>query len=262
MLISNVSRENFLRSFEQYFSKLLSDCGGVTGEGMRYASLDGGKRIRPLCVYFGALSVGGNAEIDDILPLTATVELVHNYSLVHDDMPEMDNDDMRRGKPSVHKRFGCATALLVGDGLLTLAMDQALKSKNEAAYEIAKAAMDMVYGQSAELAGCRFMEQWLDMYDKKTAALIRGAFRAGAVCAGADADKLDIVTEFSTCIGLAFQLADDLLDDDVSIVGVIGKDKAQSLLDDYTEQAILLAGQLERSQALISFAHELWHRKA
>ncbi|MDE7372453.1 MAG: polyprenyl synthetase family protein [Clostridia bacterium] len=262
MTVKDTDRAQFLSAFEDYFAGVLNDCESGLGEAMRYATLDGGKRVRPLCVFYGAKAVGGNADINGILPLATAIELIHSYSLVHDDMPEMDNDDMRRGKPSVHKQFGVATALLTGDALLSLAMVQALKADTRASQELAKAALDMVYGQSAEFFGCDGEEQWLAMYSKKTGALIRGAFRAGAICAGADDIALSAVTKFAECVGLAFQLSDDLIDGDKSIVDVIGKDRAQSLLDKQFETARKIADGFCDKEEILKFADELQFRKA
>lgn len=262
MLIADIDKNGFLNEFEKYLKDILDECEGATGDAMRYAALDGGKRVRPLCVYFGARSAGGNVDVKQILPIAAAVELVHNYSLVHDDMPEMDNDDMRRGKPSVHKKFGTATALLTGDGLLTLASTEMLKGDTAAEKEISNAALDMVYGQSAELAGCKGESEWLDMYSKKTGALIRGAFRAGALCAGADTAQIKTITKIAEDIGLSFQIADDLLDDDPSIIDVIGKDTAHKILEDCTMRAEKNAGMLANSAELIKFIEELRHRQS
>ena len=294
MKISEVTREEFLSSFEEYFTAILKDCDGNVGEAMRYATLEGGKRVRPACVYYGAKAAGGNVKLNELLPIAAAIELVHSYSLVHDDMPEMDNDDERRGMPSVHKQFGEATALLAGDGLLTLATGQLLKAHEKAAGEISKAAMSMVYGQAAELAGCADAAEYIKMYSQKTGALIRGAFRSGAICATEgddleellakfaecisegiepksdvlDSGKIDVegivntVTEFAGHVGLAYQIADDLIDGDKSIVDVVGKKEAQAMLKDHLKQATECAGKLASADELIAFAKELCERKA
>ncbi|MCM1306730.1 MAG: polyprenyl synthetase family protein [Bacteroides sp.] len=262
MKVAQIDRTQFLKNFEEYFSEVLGRCEGVLGEAMRYAALDGGKRIRPLCVYFGSKAVGGRADICDILPLASAIELIHSYSLVHDDMPEMDNDDVRRGKSSVHKKFGVATALLTGDALLSLAMAQTLKTDAEASCELAKSALDMVYGQSEEFEGCDGEVQWLSMYAKKTGALIRGAFRAGAICSGASDCEFLAVTQFAECVGLAFQLSDDLLDGDKSIVDVIGRDRAQILLDKQFVKARKIADGFADKDEILKFADELQFRKA
>lgn len=261
--VADFDRTEFIRVFEAYLSAVLSGCEGRTGEAMRYASLGGGKRVRPLCVYLGARAAGGNADINDILPLAAAIELIHSYSLVHDDMPEMDNGELRRGKPSVHKEYGSATALLTGDGLFSLATDQMLKSKSISAMkELASSALEMVYGQSRELAGCADEADWLEMYSKKTGALIRGAFRAGALCADANEEELNNITVFAECVGLAFQLSDDLLDGDPSILDVIGRERAQNLLDGKFATARETAEKLANSDELIAFANEMQTRKS
>ncbi len=293
MRVSDLSRKDFLTAFEEYISNLLKNREGDLGDAMRYAVLDGGKRVRPLCVYYGAKCVGGNADIKDVLPLAAAFELIHSYSLVHDDMPEMDNDEMRRGKPSVHKRFGEATALLTGDALLTLAMSQVIKAEERLSSEISNAAMEMVFGQADELSGCETLDEYIAMYSKKTGALIRGAFRVGALCAvegdelqqliakfteciggetlgeanGTDTSDngkrvLNMITKFAEHLGLAYQLADDLLDEDKSVISVIGREETQNLLDMHSQKAVEYAKRLECADELVAFATELWHRQA
>jgi len=294
MKIKDMTREQFSDRFEKYLRQLLSGARGLTGDAMRYASLDGGKRVRPLCVYYGAKAMGGNADADQLLPAAAATELIHSYSLVHDDMPEMDNDDYRRGKPSTHKKYGASIALLAGDGLLTLAGGELLKLEKNVAGEINSAALDMVYGQSRELEGCKSIDEFLNMYAQKTGALIRGAFRAGALCASAGDDmqtlmaqlakclenddavynigelnvddgkapkKLATVTCFAENLGIAFQLADDLLEGS-GLIYLIGKEEEQKLLDKHTALAMECAKDLECSDELINFAQELWRRKA
>lgn len=108
MKISTIDKNEFLFAFEQSLKDAIGYDDNVIDEGMRYAALDGGKRVRPLCVYYGARSTGKDAEVDEVVSLAVAVELIHNYSLVHDDLPAMDNDDYRRGKLSVHKKFGHA----------------------------------------------------------------------------------------------------------------------------------------------------------
>ena len=120
----------------------------------------------------------------------------------------------------------------------------------------------MVFGQSAEFEGCHGEEQWLAMYEKKTGALIRGAFRAGAICAGASEIELEGVTKFAECVGLAFQLSDDLIDGDKSIVDVIGVEKAQSLLDEQFLTARKIAHGFANADEMLKFADELQFRKA
>ncbi|MBD5091855.1 MAG: polyprenyl synthetase family protein [Clostridiales bacterium] len=267
-----MTAKEYIALIEKELKDILGGCDASIGEAMRYAVLDGGKRVRPLCVYLGAKAVAGDIDsacVNDLLILGEAIELIHSYSLVHDDMPEMDNDDYRRGKLSVHKKYGVGTALLVGDGLLSLAMKLLVKCSNHAASEqIANAALNMVYGQAAECNGCNSREEYLAMYAKKTGALIKGAFLAGAICA---LDKHDdgvynedgykSVKAFAEHLGVAFQLADDLLDDGNSIADLIGRDETKRLLDEHSAAAVAAAEKLKSSDELITFAQVLWHRK-
>ncbi|MDE5601267.1 MAG: polyprenyl synthetase family protein [Clostridia bacterium] len=268
-----MTAKEYIALIEGKLKAVLYGCDESIGEAMRYAVLDGGKRIRPLCVYYGAKAVAGDIDgaiIDDLLVLGEAIELIHSYSLVHDDMPEMDNDDYRRGKLSVHKKYGVGAALLVGDGLQSFAMKLLVECSNHAASkQIASAALDMVYGQAAEFNGCNSKEEYLVMYAKKTGALIKGAFLAGAICAigrcGKDVCEEELyanVNEFAEHLGVAFQLADDLLDDGASIADLIGKEETKRLLDEHSSAAISAAGKLKASDELIEFAKMLWHRKS
>ncbi len=262
-----------IKTFLSAFNDALKDTfkgDTLIDEGMRYAILDSGKRIRPLCVYLGARAVGGGVSCCEVLALALAIECIHNYSLIHDDLPQMDNDDYRRGKLTVHKQFGEANAILIGDQLLSKAM--LLLSEGGVAYgekfsrgakEISQASMDMVYGQQLDLGGCDGESAYLDMYSKKTGALIVGAMCAGAVCAGASDDMLKRVGEYARHIGLAFQLADDLLDlgEDNSIISIIGEKRTREMLLEKTNLAKRCAEALSDSQALIDFADRLFKRE-
>lgn len=263
-----MTANEFIGKVEHGLQSVLGDCEGLTGEAMRYAVTDGGKRVRPFCVYYGAAAVSDDGDIcctEDLILLAEAVELIHSYSLVHDDMPEMDNDDYRRGKLSVHKKYGAATALLVGDALLSFAARLLLKCENrEAAAVISDSAIDMAFGQSAELAGCKDEKDYLEMYSKKTGALIRGAFVSGAICASCGSTetvaKIGNASKFAEHLGLAFQLADDLLDDGDGIASLIGKDKTREMLDTQSSKAIEIAKTLGNREELIGFAERLWRR--
>ena len=188
---------------------------------MRYSLLGGGKRIRGVLALVCCELCGGKKE--DALPFAAAVEMVHAYSLIHDDLPAMDNDDMRRGKPSNHIAFGEAMAILAGDGLLGEAMNVILKNAGDV--ECAWRAMKVLanaYGPEGMLGG-----QVMDMqaenkkisYDEllclqqhKTGALIRAACLMGAIVGGADKKTLDKLESYAEKIGLAFQVKDDILD--------------------------------------------------
>ncbi|MBP2649338.1 MAG: Polyprenyl synthetase [Firmicutes bacterium] len=201
-------------------------------EAMRYSVFAGGKRLRPILLMAAAEAVGksGSAFIN----VACGMEMIHTYSLIHDDLPAMDNDDLRRGKPTNHKVFGEAVAILAGDGLLTEAFKVMLAQPNVAPEilvtvvgEIAAAAgaMGMVGGQTIDLMaeGKTIDGETLKrMHQAKTGALFKAAIRSGARLAGASGVKLAALTEYAEQFGLAFQITDDILD----VVGVeekIGK---------------------------------------
>ena len=237
-------------------------------EGYIYAVKDGGKRIRPISVYLGALSTGktiGDEQLDALVDLASVVELVHSYSLVHDDLPAMDNDDYRRGKLSTHKKYGEANGILIGDGLLTVAMLTALNFDHGANYvnasrHIARGALNMVSGQVYDLADGN--KNYQVIYNLKTAELIANSFRAGAKCVGADDDTVALVGQFGHHLGMAFQLADDLLDDgtETSLVTENGREYVEILLKDETDKAIDKAKNLANSDVLTAFATKLFKR--
>jgi geranylgeranyl diphosphate synthase type II len=237
-------------------------------EGYLYAVKDGGKRIRPISVYFGALATGKTItekDFDALVDLASVVELVHSYSLVHDDLPAMDNDDYRRGKPSTHKKYGEANGILIGDGLLTIAMMTALNLKHgedyiEGAKMIADGALNMVSGQVYDLAeGCKNYEV---IYNLKTAELIANSFKAGARCMGAEESVIHDAGRFGHHLGMAFQLADDLLDDglETSLVTEKGRGQVEKQLQDETMKAMLVAKGLANSEVLTDFATKLFKR--
>ena len=270
MKISTIDKTQFLSMFEQSLKNAIGYGDSVIDEGMRYATLDGGKRVRPLCVYYGARSTGKDAEVDEVICLAVAIELIHNYSLVHDDLPAMDNDDYRRGKLSVHKKFGHANGILIGDQLLTLASCVLLDGAREfgshfarAGQEITSASKRMVFGQANDLQGCETADDFLEMYSQKTAALIVGAFCAGAICAGADFEQIEKIGEYATNIGIAFQLADDILDkgEEESIVSVLGEDETRALLGAKTQRAKEICAGFCGAKELSDFADALCNRQ-
>lgn len=194
-------------------------------ESMRYSLLDGGKRIRPLLTAEFCVLCGGTVE--QALPFGCALEMIHTYSLIHDDLPCMDDDDMRRGRPSNHKVYGEDTALLSGDALQALAFDVMLSPEAvslvdaaravQAAHCLAKAAgaHGMVGGQVIDLAseGKRVsVEHLREMDALKTGALIRAACEMGCILGGGTAEQLNAARVFAEKIGLAFQIVDDILD--------------------------------------------------
>jgi len=188
---------------------------------MRYSVLGGGKRIRPiLCLEAAAAVVGRRAR--GIEELASALELIHTYSLIHDDLPALDNDDLRRGRPTCHRKFGEATAILAGDALLTLAFEVLgrLKTPRSASIitELARAIGTrggMIGGQVADLEAEKrkvSARQLAYIHRSKTGALMRAAVRSGAQAAGAGAVELERLTRYAEKVGLAFQIVDDILD--------------------------------------------------
>ncbi|MFA5591262.1 MAG: farnesyl diphosphate synthase [Lysobacteraceae bacterium] len=212
-------------------------------DAMRHATLDGGKRMRPLLVYAAGTTLGADPATLDAP--AAAIELVHAYSLVHDDLPAMDNDALRRGKPTVHVVFGEANAILAGDALLTLAFEVLTESPSPPATllamvkDLAQASgmQGMVAGQAIDLAAVgqaaaaqpMDAEQLRRMHGAKTGALIRCAVRLGALAADTDEGTQEQLDAFASALGLAFQIRDDILDveGDPQLIGkTVGKDAA------------------------------------
>src|SRR5579885_1331387 len=189
---------------------------------MRYSLFAGGKRLRPALCLAAARACGGAAR--DAMPLACAVECIHTYSLIHDDLPAMDNDDFRRGRPTCHKVFGEGIAILAGDALLTQAFEIASNARPTARYdmavlvrELASAAgsQRLIAGQVADLeAEGREVKrhQLRYIHEDKTAAILKAAVRLGAMSANAEPQKLRAITEFGHGLGLAFQIIDDILD--------------------------------------------------
>lgn len=261
------------------------------GEAMRYAVLSGGKRLRPLLVLAASEAVGGNPEA--ALRAACAVELIHAYSLVHDDMPCMDNDVLRRGKPTVHVKFGEAQALLAGDALQALAFE--LLTPEDASISAATQAMlcrmlaraagfrGMAGGQAIDLASVGkpiSSAQLHDMHRLKTGALLQASVLMGAACASPSVAAQQALSDFGAFIGLAFQVVDDVLDvvaDSGTLGKTAGKDAAQdkptfvSLMglrasQNYAQellsqsQASLRAGGLNNTAALQALADMLVNR--
>jgi geranylgeranyl diphosphate synthase type II len=193
----------------------------VLHEAMRYAVLAGGKRLRPILCMASCEAAGGKPDAA-LLPGLA-LEILHTYTLVHDDLPCMDDDDLRRGRPTTHIRFGEANALLAGDALLTLAFEWTAQVPAPPPYAPGQISLELaigagsqgvIGGQVEDLAaeGQPVNANLVDyIHRHKTAALIRSATRMGAVCAGAPPPHLDALSRYGECIGLAFQIADDIL---------------------------------------------------
>ncbi|HEV2318655.1 MAG TPA: farnesyl diphosphate synthase [Verrucomicrobiae bacterium] len=189
---------------------------------MRYSIFAGGKRMRPALCLAAAEACGGAGK--NVLPLACAVECIHTYSLIHDDLPAMDNDDFRRGKPTNHKVFGEGVAVLAGDALLTQAFEIAAQSKSASRYprermilELARASgsLQLIAGQVADLEaeGKKISETELKfIHERKTSALLCCAVRLGGMSANCTPAQLSALTDFGYHVGLAFQVIDDILD--------------------------------------------------
>lgn len=241
----------------------------IVFDAMRYSIMAGGKRIRPVLALEFCSACGGDINI--ALPFGCAVEFVHGYSLIHDDLPCMDDDDMRRGRPSCHIKFGEANALLAGDALLSLAFETSLCNNNigalqpslalKAAEELARAsgALGMVGGQIIDLEseGKSVDLQTIQyMHSTKTGAIIKAACKMGCIVAGADEKHINAAADYAQRIGLAFQIVDDILDvsgdtkklgkpagsdennNKTTYITHLGIDKSKALVKKLTEEAI------------------------
>ena len=181
-------------------------------DAMSYSLLSGGKRLRPILLMASADAVKASGE--DFLTAATAIEMIHTYSLIHDDLPAMDNDDYRRGKLTNHKVFGEATAILAGDGLLTLAFEVMLRQEGVSPSTLLKV-VDEFAGQAIDLQSegkTITLDELRQMHLGKTGALFRASIRSGAILAGASTEQLAALTDYAESFGLAFQITDDILD--------------------------------------------------
>lgn len=203
------------------YSQFDSDCPNHLKEAIRYCLLAPGKRIRPLLVLTAAQICGG--EISNAMPSACAVEMIHNYSLIHDDLPAMDDDELRRGRPTCHVKFGEATAILAGDALIPMAFEviardtQPAEIANRCIASLARAAgpSQLVGGQADDL-NLQFatpdVESLERIHRRKTGALLSVSLELGAITANASAEYRDCLVKYGKQLGLAFQIVDDLLD--------------------------------------------------
>jgi len=197
-------------------------------DSMAYSLMNGGKRLRPALCLATCELLGGPAS--DAVKVACAMEMIHTYSLIHDDLPSMDNDDMRRGRPSSHKVFGEGNAILAGDGLLSLAFHIVSHTENSKVMQVVShGAFEMVGGQSLDINGEVDAEGLFVMHEKKTGALIRASVLAGAYSSGnPDVEKtIPALAAFSEKFGMLFQITDDILDvvgDPAQLGKTVGKD--------------------------------------
>jgi geranylgeranyl diphosphate synthase type II len=266
----------------------------VIFQAVRYSLFAGGKRLRPILCLAGAEAVGGEGRA--VLPVACALEMIHTYSLIHDDLPAMDNDDLRRGRPTSHRVFGEATAILAGDALLTEAF--ALMSAQRrmpqipperilnVIEEIARAAgfWGMVGGQIADIrseATAADEDTLLYIHTRKTGAMIVASVRAGAILAGAQADEVEALAAYGRHVGLAFQIADDILnvEGDAAMLGkgtgsdadrgkttfpgLLGLDASRTRMETLVAEALRAVGGFDgRAEPLRAIARYVAERRA
>ena len=235
--------ENLLNSYKSRINKqlegLLPRDDSILSSAMRYSVLNGGKRLRPILVYM--TSELGNAKNDSLDTLAGAIELIHCYSLIHDDLPSMDNDDLRRGNPTTHKKYDEATAILAGDALQPLAfellsqIDAPDQSKLAIINNIANACghLGMVGGQIKDIHSDDIKDvEALDlMHSQKTGRLIQTSLETAAILCGLSANEVSMLSEYGSKIGLAFQIQDDIIDIE-SPSYISGKDQGSDIDQD------------------------------
>ena len=265
------SLNEYIEIINQYLDSSIGECSfgeDIVHQAMKYSLSIGGKRIRPVLVLEFCRICGGN--IEDALPFAAAIEMIHTYSLIHDDLPCMDNDDMRRGMPSCHKKYGEEYALLAGDGLLTRAFgivaesDTAKKSPEKAVEAIRllsslAGANGMIGGQVVDLRNedkpCG-LDVLRTMDSLKTGALIKCSALLGVVAAGGTKEQTDAASSYAESLGHAFQIVDDILDvigdekelgkpigsdadsNKSTYVSILGIEQSQKCADELTDKAI------------------------
>ncbi len=258
-------------------------------EAMHYCT-SGGKRLRPALVYMTAEALDADDEGDLISRAAVAVELVHSYSMVHDDLPALDDDALRRGRPTAHAKFGEAMAILLGDALLTRAFGVLAEADDDAGAarlggELARWAgpAELIAGQAADMHLCdvpQGREGMEFIHLHKTASLIRGSARMGAICGRADSPTLERIDVFGRCLGLAFQIVDDLLDvtgethklgkptgrdaemGKRTAANELGVDRARTLADELADRAVSTLDFLgQKAHLLVELTHLLARRE-
>jgi geranylgeranyl diphosphate synthase type II len=247
-------------------------------EPLAYPLFTGGKRIRPaLCIAAWQAVTDDPRQLGLAVPAAAAVELIHTYSLVHDDLPAMDDDDMRRGRPTVHVAYDEPTAILVGDALLTEAFavlaegpwDPAVRSQLVSSLSRAAGYRGMVGGQVADIQGAvKDLDTLTRLHRLKTGAIIGWSTVAGGLVAGASDEAIAALAAYGDAVGLAFQLADDVLDADQdagddgppSFVRLLGVAQTRARAEELSERAVALAQTMPRPEALVALARFTVHR--
>ena len=272
--------EDYLK---QYYAQFHTQPQKPLFEAVEYSLLAGGKRLRPIFAFDFCRMCGGSWQ--DAAPYAAAIEMIHTYSLIHDDLPSMDNDDLRRGRPTNHKIFGEAMAILAGDALLTDAFRLAATGKGDSAQAVrilaeCAGSLGMVGGQVLDIMSEErelTEQEVLDIQSRKTGALIKAACLMGALAGSADQQQMESAAHFADDLGLAFQIRDDMLDvigtreemgkgvgTDAAkntFVRLYGLDKCEELVNQYTNSAIDTLQPFENTEFMISLSRSLTDRR-
>ena len=286
-LLSNAYREYIESYLKEFYERFDDQPQKQLFEAMKYSLLAGGKRLRPIFVFDFCRMCGGDWH--EAAPLAAAVEMIHTYSLIHDDLPCMDNDDFRRGRPTNHKVYGEAMAVLAGDALLTDAFMAVASCQLPKPEDMATAvallaecagSLGMVGGQvldiMAEERECTVQEV-LDIQNRKTGRLISAACALGAIAGGATEEQFDAACKFAAGLGLAFQIRDDMLDvigtqeemgkgvgtDEAknTFVRIYGLEKCEELVQKYTQYAIDALDAFDNNEYMVALAKSLTDRR-
>lgn len=280
-------REYIEQYLSDFYSRFHNEPQQPLFEAMEYSLLAGGKRLRPIFAFDFCRMCGGDWKT--AAPLAAAVEMIHTYSLIHDDLPCMDNDDFRRGRPTNHKVYGEGMAVLAGDALLTDAFMSAASAKLPKAEDMSTAigllaecagSLGMVGGQVLDIMSEErelSEEEVLAIQSRKTGCLISAACCLGAVAGGANQQQFEAAAQFAAGLGLAFQIRDDMLDvigtqeemgkgvgtDAVknTFVRLYGLDKCEALVNRYTQYAIDALSVFEDTEYMIALAKSLTDRR-
>ncbi len=249
----------FNNSLNEYFGEIKDKIPQTLYDAMYYACEGGGKRVRPILCLATADMLGLNLE--EVKYFALAIEFIHSYSLIHDDLPSMDNDDFRRGKPSTHKKFGEATAILAGDALLNLASEVCLKKKRFSNADISAmkiltycaGAQGMVRGQILDLENEKnkqFNEDILiDIYSNKTSKLICAPIMIASILS--DREYFEILSEYANKLGLLFQISDDILDEEGTLEQIGKTPRKDSMSDKLTSVKVYgLSGAKEKAKML------------
>lgn len=285
-----MSFNDYKKLIEDSFEKYVTSESRAINESMMYSLNAGGKRLRPILLIEFAKIFG--AKIESVIPFAVSVEMIHTYSLIHDDLPCMDNDDLRRGKATNHKVYGESLALLAGDGLLNLAFETMSNPENSNGFSprtildvISKISSctgtkGMISGQVFDTDDLKASEEMLEkIHYLKTGKLIESACVSGAILGGATKEQQKCASDFAINLGMAFQIRDDILDvyGDINVIGKpVGSDannekttyttlfsleRCEELVEMYTKNAILSIEKFENTDNLIKLANNLVKRE-